>query len=164
MKISGQSKCTMDSINGKSIDYRPPVKYLLLGIGAIPCSIFMFLGMGGGRLIVSIILGILCVATLAMAIIFLLLYFRRTGIRRIIIGQDQILFVSLDNTVQKFPLNTLKSVDLYSTYDEMIELKAHRQPKITLSKSWIKRKDYRFIVSYLQEHSAPNGYKYTDYR
>lgn len=154
----------MDSTKGKSIDYRPPVKYLLLGIGAIPCSIFMFLGMGGGRLIVSIILGIFCVATLAMAIIFLLLYFRRTSIRRIIIGQDQILFESSDNTVQIFPLNTLKSVDLYSTYDEMIELKAHRQPKITLSKSWIKRKDYRFIVSYLQEHSAPSGYKYTDYR
>ena len=114
----------MDSTKGKCIDYRPPVKYLLLGIGAIPCSIFMFLGMGGGRLIVSIILGIFCVATLAMAIIFLLLYFRRTGIRRIIIGQDQILFESSDNTVQIFPLNTLKSVDLYSTYDEMIELKA----------------------------------------
>lgn len=154
----------MDSINGKSIDYRPPVKYLLLGIGAIPCSISMFLGMGGGRPIVSIILGILCVATLAMAIIFLLLYFKRTGIRRIIIGQDQIHFVSLDNTIQKFPLNTLKSVDLYSTYDEMIELKAHRQPKITLSKSWIKRKEYRFIVSYLRENSVRYSYKYTDYR
>ncbi|WP_373722859.1 hypothetical protein, partial [Bacteroides heparinolyticus] len=155
---------TMDSINGKSIDYRTPVKYLMLSIGAIPCSIFMFLGMGGGRPIVSIILGILCVATLAMAIIFLLLYFKRTGIRRIIIGQDQIHFVSLDNTVQKFPLNTLKSVDLYSTYDEMIELKAHRQPKITLSKSWIKRKEYRFIVSYLRENSVRYSYKYTDYR
>lgn len=154
----------MDSINGKSIDYRPPVKYLLLGIGAIPCSIFMFLGMGGGRPIVSIILGILCVATLAMAMIFLLLYFKRTGIRRIIIGQDQIHFVSLDNTVQMFPLNTLKSVDLYSTYDEMIELKAHRQRKITLSKSWIKRKDYRFIVNYLRENSVRYRYKYTDYR
>ena len=154
----------MGSINSKSIDYKSPVKYLLLGIGAIPCSIFMFLGIGGGRPIVSIILGILCVATLAMAIIFLLLYFRRTGIQRIIIGQDQIHFISLDNTVQMFPLNTLKSVDLYSTYDEMIELKAHQQPKITLSKSWIKRKDYRFIVNYLRENSVRYRYKYTDYR
>lgn len=68
--------------------YRPPFKYLVVGLSGITVSTIFGLSIGKGEIWFLIIMILFCIMTLALGIGFLTIFIRKFSIGNLVIGND----------------------------------------------------------------------------
>lgn len=106
----------------REFKYRPPVKYLIIGLSSMAASLIFFKAMGRGEIwfsVVVVFFGLIC---LAMGTTFTTIYFNKMKTKPLIIGDG---FIEIPGRWKK--RTTLMFIDIkeigeIDTYDHVIEI------------------------------------------
>ena len=132
--------------------YRPPLKYLLIGLGGLAvASIFGLAMVSGSEVWFFIIVGIFCLASLAVGICFLIIFLRKFNSERLKLGNY---FIEIprrwrDNVRLKF--SEILEVSEFETYDNVIEVKS-KQGVHLIERNWMKQKEFDDVKVKLKEY------------
>lgn len=131
--------------------YRPPLKYLLVGLGGLTMSAIFGMVIVAEEIWVSIIMGLFCLMTLAMGIGFLTIFFRKFNVGNLKIGNDFIEIPGRWKDKVKLNFNDIKEIGEFDTYDNVIEVESQQGVHL-IERSWMKKKEFDKVKERLQEY------------
>jgi hypothetical protein len=131
--------------------YRPPLKYLLVGLGGLTMSVIFGMVIGAEEIWVSIIMGLFCLMTLAMGIGFLTIFFRKFNVRNLKIGNDFIEVPGRWKDKVKLNFNDIKEIGEFDTYDNVIEIESQQRVHL-IERNWMKKREFDKVKERLQEY------------
>nr|WP_321411235.1 hypothetical protein [uncultured Carboxylicivirga sp.] len=131
--------------------YRPPLKYFLVGLGGITMSVIFGMVIGAEEIWFSIIMGLFCLMTLAMGIVFLTIFFRKFNVGNLKIGNDFIEIPGRWKDRRRVDFNDILDIGEFETYDNIIEIES-RQGIHLIERNWMKRKEFDVVKKRLQEY------------
>lgn len=132
--------------------YRPPIKYLFVGLGGL--VLFLIFGLAvikGDEIWFSIIVGLFSLMGLGMAIGFLTLFFRKYYVDKLKIGSD---FIEIPGRWQnriKLNFNDIKEIGEFDTYDNVIEIESQQGVHL-IERNWMKKREFDKVKERLQEY------------
>ena len=132
--------------------YRPPFKYLFVGLGGLVMSaIFGLAIIKGDEIWFSIVVGIFFLMSLAMGIGFLTIFFRKLNVGNIKLGID---FIELPGRwKERIKVNFKDIIDIgeIDTYDNVIEIESKNGIHL-IERNWMKQKEFDKVKKRLQEY------------
>ncbi|QHI39185.1 hypothetical protein IMCC3317_45900 [Kordia antarctica] len=138
--------------------YRPPFKYLFLGIGGIlAASIFGGVTLEKGEIWFRIITFIFFVLNLALGIGFLALFINKFNVGKLKIGDDFIEISGRWKNRTKLNFTEIKSIGEIDTYDQVIEIKSENGFNL-IEKQWMKSKEFDIVREKLIEWANKNTF------
>ena len=132
--------------------YRPPIKYLFVGLGGL--VLFFVFGLAvikGDEIWFSIIVGIFCLMCLGMGIGFLTLFFRKINVGNLKLGNDFIEIPGRWKDKIRLNFNEILEIGEFDTYDNVIEIKS-KQGIHLIERNWMKQKEFDKIKNRLQDY------------
>ena len=132
--------------------YRPPIKYLFVGLGGL--VLFFIFGLAvikGDEIWFSIIVGLFSLMGLGMAIGFLTIFFRKFNVGKLKIGSDIIEIPGRwkDRITLKF--NDIREIGEFDTYDNVIEIESQQGVHL-IERNWMKKREFEKVKERLQEY------------
>ncbi len=131
--------------------YRPPIKYLFVGLGGfVLFSIFGLAVIKGDEIWFQIIVGLFSLMGLGMGIGFLAIFFRKLKVGKLKIGTDFIEIPGRWKDRTKLNFNDITEIGEFDTYDNVIEIES-RQGIYLIERHWMKQKEFDIVKNRLQE-------------
>ncbi len=122
--------------------YRPPLKYLLVGISILIASfIFGMATIKGGEIWYIILVGIFCLLTLATGVAFLTLYFRKLNAGNLKLGDDFIEIPGRWKERVRLEMNEITDIGEIDTYDNVIEIQCKDKVHL-IERNWMDQSDF----------------------
>jgi hypothetical protein len=136
--------------------YRPPFKYLFVGIGGILMATFF----GGvtlekGEIWFRIITLIFFLMALALGIGFLALFINKFSVGKLKIGEDFIEIPGRWKKRTKLNFTEIKNIGEIDTYDQVIEIESEKDFHL-IEKQWMKSKEFDKVRKKLIEWTNKN--------
>ncbi|MBK8517143.1 MAG: hypothetical protein IPL55_12945 [Saprospiraceae bacterium] len=132
--------------------YRPPIKYLFVGLGGLVLfSIFGLAVIKGDEIWFSIIVGLFSLMGLGMGIGFLTIFFRKFNVGNLKLGNDFIEIPGRWKNIIKLQFDEILEIGEFDTYDNVIEIKS-KQGIHLIERNWMKQKDFENLKRKLQEY------------
>ncbi|MDF1698717.1 MAG: hypothetical protein P1U56_22885 [Saprospiraceae bacterium] len=132
--------------------YRPPLKYVLVGLGCLAASaIFGLTFIKEGELWFKIVVGIFCILTLATGLVYSLLYIRKLNSVPLIIGEDFIIIPGRWKDKIRVDFNHINEIGEFDTYSKIIEIVSHHGVHL-IERNWMKEKDFKAVKAKLKEY------------
>jgi hypothetical protein len=132
--------------------YRPPIKYLFVGIcGFVLFFIFGLAVINGTEIWFSIIVGLFSLMGLGMGIGFLTILFRKRNVGKLKIGNDFIEIPGRWKDKTKLNFRDIKEIREFDTSDNIIEIES-RQGIHLIERNWMKQKEFDIVKKRLQEY------------
>ena len=144
--------------------YRPPIKYLFVGLGGL--VLFYIFGLAvikGDKIWFSIIAGIFSLMGLGMGIGFLTIFIRKFNIGKLRIGTDFIEIPGRWKDRIKLSFNDIIEISEFDTYDKVIEIES-RQGVHLIERNWMRQKEFNLVKKKLQENWMKNKENYPQQR
>ena len=139
----------------KEFRYRPPYKYLFVGLSSlIAASIFGF-AVGGDKLWFSIVVGIFYLMMLAMGVAFLAIFFNKLSVGKLKIGEDFIEIPGRWKKRTKLNFADIENIGEVNTYDHVIEINS-KKGFYLIEKQWMKSREFNIVRKRLIEWSKKN--------
>ena len=133
--------------------YRPPFKYLFIGIGGlIMATIFGAVTIKNGEIWLRIITLVFFLLTIAMGISFLWLFVYKFNVGGLKIGADFIVIPGRWKTQTKIMFSEIKNIGEINTYDQVIEIESENGFYL-IEKQWMKSKEFDKVREKLVEWS-----------
>ena len=133
--------------------YRPPIKYLFVGIGGlIMATMFGVVTIGNGEIWFRIITLVFFLLTIAMGIAFLWLFVNKFNVGGLKIGTDFIEIPGRWKTRTKIMFSEIKNIEEIDTYDQVIEIESENGFYL-IEKQWMKSKEFDNVREKLIEWS-----------
>jgi hypothetical protein len=135
----------------KEFKYRPPIKYLLIGLSSIASSLIFFAAIGRGEIWFSFVVGFFGLICFAMGATFATIYFNKMKTKTLIVGDG---FIEIPGRWKK--RRTLKFTDIndigeIDTYDHVIEISS-KSGNYLIERQWMRRKDFYALRDILKEN------------
>ncbi|GAB5524912.1 MAG: hypothetical protein Roseis2KO_27840 [Roseivirga sp.] len=122
--------------------YRPPIKYLFVGLGGLVLfPIFGLAVIKGDEIWFSIIVGVFSLMGLGLAIGFLTIFFRKFNVGKLKIGTDFIEIPGRWKDKVKLNFNDITEIGEFNTYDNVIEIKSQQGIRL-IERNWMKEKEF----------------------
>lgn len=132
--------------------YRPPFKYLFLGLGGFVMFTIFGLGMiKGDEIWFSIIVGIFCLMSLALGIAFLTIFLRKLNVGHLKLGNDFIEVPGRWKERIKVNFNDILDIGEIDTYDNLIEIKSKDGIHL-IERNWMKQNEFDNVKKRLLEY------------
>lgn len=132
--------------------YRPPFKYLFVGLIELVVSTFFGVVMFKGEEIwFSIIVGFFCLINLATGLSFLTIFFRKYNVGNLKIGNDFIEIPGRWKAKTRVNFNDILNIVEFDTYDNVIEIKSKYKVHL-IERNWMKKKEFYKVKKRLQEY------------
>jgi hypothetical protein len=132
--------------------YRPPFKYLFVGLGGLVLSsIFGLAVIKGDEIWFSIIVGLFSLMGLGMGIGFLTIFFRKLNVGKLKIGTDFVEIPGRWKDRTKLNFSDITEIGEFDTYDNVIEIES-RQGIHLIERNWMKQKEFDIVKKRLQEY------------
>ena len=136
--------------------YRPPFKYLFVGIGGIlMATIFGGVTLEKGEIWFRIIMFIFFLMTSALGIGFLALFINKFSIGKLKIGEDFIEIPGRWKKRTKLNFSEIKNIGEIHTYDQVIEIESEKDFHL-IEKQWMKSKEFDKVRKKLIEWTNKN--------
>ncbi len=132
--------------------YRPPIKYLLVGLGGL--VLFFICGLGvikGDEIWFSIMLGIFSLIGLGIGIGLLTIFIRKYNVGKLKIGTNFIEIPGRWKDRVKLNVNDIIKISEFDTYDNVIEIESQQGIHL-IERSWMKQKEFDLVKKKLQEY------------
>lgn len=132
--------------------YRPPIKYLFVGLGGL--VLFFIFGLAvikGDEIWFAIIVGVFSLMSLGMGIGFLIIFFRKFNVGKLILGNDLIEIPGRWKDRIKLDFNEIIEISEFDTYDNVIEIQS-RQGIHLIERNWMKQEDFDLVKEKLKEY------------
>ncbi len=132
--------------------YRPPIKYLFVGLsGLVLFSIFGLAVFKGDEIWFSIIVGLFSLIGLGIGIGFLTIFFRKLNVGKLKIGTDFIEIPGRWKDRTKLNFSEITEIGEFDTYDNVIEIES-RQGIHLIERNWMKQKEFDIVKKRLQKY------------
>ncbi|AUC75521.1 hypothetical protein CW732_07460 [Olleya sp. Bg11-27] len=136
--------------------YRPPFKYLFVGIGGIlMATIFGGVTLEKGEIWFRIITFIFFLMTSALGIGFLALFISKFSVGKLKIGEDFIEIPGRWKKRTKLKFSEIKNIREIDTYDQVIEIESEKDFHL-IEKQWMKSKEFDKVRKKLIERINKN--------
>ena len=132
--------------------YRPPIKYLFVGLGGL--VLFFIFGLAvikGDEIWFSIIVGLFSLIGLGMAIGFLTIFFRKFNVGKLKIGSDYIEIPGRWKDRITLNFNDIREIGEFDTYDNVIEIESQQGVHL-IERNWMKKREFEKVKERLQEY------------
>ena len=131
--------------------YRPPFKYLFVGIGGIlVATIFGGVTLEKGEIWFRIITFIFFVMTIALGIGFFAIFINKFNVGKLKIGEDFIEIPGRWKKRTKVNFAEIKNIGEIDTYDQVIEIESENGFHL-IEKQWMKSKEFDQVRNKLIE-------------
>ena len=132
--------------------YRPPIKYLFVGLGGLVLfSIFGLAVIRGDEIWFSIIVGIFSLMGLGMGIGFLTIFFRKLNVGKLKIGTDFIEIPGRWKDRTKLNFSDIIEIGEFDTYDNVIEIESQQGIHL-IERNWMRKKEFDIVKEGLKEY------------
>ena len=131
--------------------YRPPLKYLFVGLGGLTMSVIFGMVIGADEIWFSIIMGLFCLMALAMGIGFLTIFFRKFNVGNLNIGNEFIEIPGRRKDRVRVNFNEILNIAEFDTYDNVIEIESKYGVHL-IKRNWMKQKEFDKLKRRLKEH------------
>ena len=132
--------------------YRPPIKYLFVGLGGLVLfSIFGLAVIKGDEIWFSLIVGIFSLIGLGMGIGFLTIFFRKLNVGKLKIGTDFIEIPGRWKDRTKLNFSDITEIGEFHTYDNVIEIES-REGIHLIERNWMRKKEFDKVKERLKEY------------
>lgn len=131
--------------------YRPPLKYLFVGLGGLIMAVIFGMVIGKDELWFSIMMGLFCLMTLAMGIGFLTIFFRKYNIRNLNLGNDFIEIPGRLKNRTRVNFSDILEIGEFDTYVDVIEIES-KQGIHLIERNWMNQKEFEIVKNKLQEY------------
>ena len=121
--------------------FRPPLKYLIVGICGLVAAIIFGMAIGKGQIWFTVVMGLFGLMTLVLGLSFLILFFNIFNVGNLKIGEDYIEVPGRWKKRVRLNLTDIISVTGLETYDTVIEIKTKRGVHL-VGRSWMRQKDF----------------------
>ncbi len=128
-------------MNNSRFKYRPPIKYLFIGLGGIIISPLFAMLISKDEIVVSIIGGLFSLIMLAMGLGFLIIYIRKFNVGDLVIGKDFLEIPGRWKDRVKVDFNNVKNIGDFNTYDHVIEIESEQGIHL-IEKQWMKKQEF----------------------
>jgi hypothetical protein len=131
-------------------EYRPPIKYLVVGLGGILVSIIFGLAIEKDNIWFSIVMVLFGIMTLSMGIAFLTIFIRKFRIGNLIIGND---FIEIPGRWKKrirLHFEDIIEIGEFDTYGNVFEIESNYGIHL-IESNWMKQKDFENLKRKLKE-------------
>ena len=132
--------------------YRPPLKYLFIGLGGI--VLFFIFGLGvikGDEIWFSMIIGLFSLMGLGMGISFLMIFFRKFNVEKLKIGDDYIEIPRRWKDRIELNLTDIMELSDFDTYDSVIEIKSNQRIHL-IERNWMKEKEFDKVKERIKDY------------
>lgn len=132
--------------------YRPPIKYLFVGIAGV--FLFFIFGLSFIRaeeVWFSIIFGIFSLMGLGIGLGFLIIFFRKFNVGKLILGNDFIEIPGRWKDIIRVDFNEIIDIVEFDTYDNVIEIESRKGIHL-IEKNWMKQDDFDLVKKKLKEY------------
>jgi hypothetical protein len=134
----------------KNYRYRPPVFYLLIGLGGLYVSYIFFRAFGYGEIGFSVIVAFFGLACFALGLGFTILFVNKIGSGDLKVSDDFIEIPGRWRKRQTIRLSDIKGVNEIDTYDNVIEISSKGGPYL-IEKKWMRKKDFQELKDFLKQ-------------
>lgn len=136
----------------KEYRYRPPLKYLFVGLGGLlQFFIFGLAVLKGDNVWISLIFGIFSLLGLGMGFGFLTIFFRKYNVGNLKMGKDSIEIPGRWKDRVKLDFNAIIEISEFDTYDNVIEIESKYGIHL-IERNWMRKKDFEKVKEQLQEY------------
>ena len=134
----------------KEYQYKPPFKYLMIGLTSTPTSFIFFLTIGKGELWLSIVCGIFGIAMLAMGLAFLAIFIYKYGVGKLVVTESYVIIP--DRWKQRRTVNykDITEPSAFNTHDGVIQLVTANEI-YQIEKQWMSTKNFEAVQKHLAE-------------
>lgn len=140
----------------RKFKYRPPIKYLFVGIcGLILSFMFAVAITKGDEIWFMIICGLFLIMCLGVGIAFLTLFIKNLHIRNLILGDDFIEIPGRWKESQRLNFSEIVSNSELNTYDNVIEIESNYGIHL-IEQNWMKKKDYEYLNKFITSIKTSN--------
>lgn len=133
-----------------SYRYRPPIKYLFLGIMLLPCSILFGFMVGKEEWWVSLGVLFFAIILFASGFSFLLIYVRKFNVGGLVVSDDYIEIPERWRNRVTLKFNDIKDIGEFNTYDHIIEIESSNAVHL-IERNWMNKKDFNEVRNRLQK-------------
>lgn len=138
--------------------YRPPIKYLFVGLcGLILFAIFGLAMIKGDEIWFSIVVGVFCLMGLVMGIGFLTIFFRKFNVGNLKLGNDFIEIPGRWKERTRVNFNDILDIGEFDTYDNVIEIESTQGVHL-IERNWMKKKEFNSVKTKLKEYWLNNNH------
>lgn len=131
--------------------YRPPLKYLFVGIVGLAMSTLFGMVIGAYEIGYSIIMGIFCLMTLGMGIAFLAIFIGKFNVGNLKLGTHFIEIPGRWKKTVRLDFNDIVDIVEFDTYDNVIEIQSNKGVYL-IERNWMKQKEFDTVKIKLKEY------------
>lgn len=129
----------------RKFTYRPPIKYLFVGIcGLILSFIFAVAIIKGDEIWFMVICGLFLIMCLGMGIAFLTLFIKNLHLRNLLLGDDFIEIPGRWKESQRLYFSEIVNISEFNTYDNVIEIESNDGIHL-IEQNWMNKKDLEYL-------------------
>jgi hypothetical protein len=133
--------------------YRPPFKYLFVGLGTLPAAFLMGMAsiLSTDSIWFCIVTGLFSLLFLLVGIGFLTIFIRKFNVGNLKIGTDFIVIPGRLKDPIRLNFDQIQEIGEFDTYDNVIEIISDEGVHL-IERNWMKQKEFDAVKSILETH------------